>query len=439
MEPKTLRSTIQPAALQPKKWHNYARQFFSIKLMAFALLFGNSAWGQTITVDGNPGDWPAVLANNTVMIKGYKVDPVDDHADDKWTMGTQPVDPVSGWYWKQGNVNDKEDIGNTGYALLGHNLYFFADLHANNGDASIGLWLLKGGVKEAAGGTFTGTHEEGDLLVSLAFTNGHVTATPTIYRWTGGALTLVTVGPTVAGAATNGAPVASPWPYTPKKGSAGTYPETSFFEGFVNLDSLQGCCFNPCIGTFLFLTWESQAPHAAESDLVIGGGTTANLTARDTMVCSGNSVPLTGYPAGGTWSGYGVSGNTFNAAGIAPGTYTVSYWTITMGGCVASTTAIVTVKNCHCGCMRAGIAEEPDGYMIYPNPSNGTFDLYLPPLESDAVVEISDIYGRVVDKRAVPKNDIAQQTSYNLNLGAGIYVIRIEGNNIHYSDKIIVK
>lgn len=424
---------------QKSSWRNMTRRVSALMLTACALLFYNTASAQ-ITIDGNPGDWPGVLSDNTILVKGFKVDPVNDKSDDKFTMGSQQVDPISGWHWKEGNVNDKEDIGNTGFALIGHTLYFFADLHADNGDASVGLWLLKNGTTKAADGTFTGAHQEGDILVAALFTKGHVTATPTIYRWTGGALTQVTVGPNVAGAATNSVAVTAPFPYTPKQGSAGTYPATTFFEGFINLDSLQGT-FCPCFATFLYMTWESQSEHAALSDLVIGGGTIPTVTARDTSVCKGSTVPLIGFPAGGTWSGYGVVGNTFDATSLSPGCYTVSYWITGPFGCVGSTCIKVTVKKCGCGCMRGGlVATEPDGFTVYPNPSTGTFDMYLPALASDAVAEVVDIFGRVVDRRPISKSEIAQQLSYNLNnMSPGMYYIRVDNDDIHYSDKIMVK
>src|SRR5437868_5716984 len=64
-----------------------------------------------------------------------------------------------------------------------------------------------------------------------------------------------------------------------------------------------------------------------------------HVRARDTSVCAGATVPLTGSPSGGTWAGYGVSGSTFNAAGVSAGTYTVAYY-FASG---ASAKAIVTV------------------------------------------------------------------------------------------------
>ncbi|HEU4609932.1 MAG TPA: T9SS type B sorting domain-containing protein, partial [Chitinophagaceae bacterium] len=66
------------------------------------------------------------------------------------------------------------------------------------------------------------------------------------------------------------------------------------------------------------------------------------VTAEEKEVCEGGSVQLTASPAGGVWSGTGVTNGVFNAAGLAPGTYTVIY--NYSQGCTASDTATITVN-----------------------------------------------------------------------------------------------
>jgi hypothetical protein len=85
----------------------------------------------------------------------------------------------------------------------------------------------------------------------------------------------------------------------------------------------------------------------ASDDAVVTVKALPVVTATDNSVCSGSTVQLTGSPAGGTWSGGHINATTgvFNAAGLAPGTYTVTY-TVTSNGCTASDIAIVTVKTC---------------------------------------------------------------------------------------------
>ena len=69
-------------------------------------------------------------------------------------------------------------------------------------------------------------------------------------------------------------------------------------------------------------------------------------TADNKEVCEGATVDLTGSPSGGTWSGAHVTGSTFDATGVASGSYTVTYTVTDAFGCTGSTTATVTVKTC---------------------------------------------------------------------------------------------
>jgi hypothetical protein len=58
-------------------------------------------------------------------------------------------------------------------------------------------------------------------------------------------------------------------------------------------------------------------------------------------LCSGGaSITLAGTPAGGTWSGTGVTGNQFNPSA---GTQTVSY-SVTQNGCTGSASTTITVN-----------------------------------------------------------------------------------------------
>lgn len=60
--------------------------------------------------------------------------------------------------------------------------------------------------------------------------------------------------------------------------------------------------------------------------------------------CQGSAcVNLVGTPAGGTWSGTGVSGNQFCPNTSGPGTFTLTY-TITQNGCTFTATTTVTVN-----------------------------------------------------------------------------------------------
>ncbi|MFN6226782.1 MAG: T9SS type A sorting domain-containing protein [Bacteroidota bacterium] len=62
------------------------------------------------------------------------------------------------------------------------------------------------------------------------------------------------------------------------------------------------------------------------------------------LCVSASSISLSGLPAGGTWSGTGVSGSTFDPSVAGVGTHAVNYSVTITGGCVTDTTIDIEVK-----------------------------------------------------------------------------------------------
>lgn len=70
----------------------------------------------------------------------------------------------------------------------------------------------------------------------------------------------------------------------------------------------------------------------------------ANFTSSQSAICpEGGIITLTGTPANGTFSGTGVSGNTFNPSGFQQGLYAISYTATDNIGCVTTTTKTIHV------------------------------------------------------------------------------------------------
>ncbi|MFD2719489.1 gliding motility-associated C-terminal domain-containing protein [Hymenobacter monticola] len=59
---------------------------------------------------------------------------------------------------------------------------------------------------------------------------------------------------------------------------------------------------------------------------------------------AGASVALTAQPAGGTWSGPGMSGSTFNPAAAGPGTHTITYTVSDSLGCGVTSRQVVVTR-----------------------------------------------------------------------------------------------
>ncbi|MBI5372453.1 MAG: M36 family metallopeptidase [Sphingobacteriales bacterium] len=80
-------------------------------------------------------------------------------------------------------------------------------------------------------------------------------------------------------------------------------------------------------------------------------------------------VPLVGTPAGGSWSGIGVSGFNFIPGATAVGTYTLTYTYTNAAGCTSRDTTKVVVSDCP---ERIRLLRD-NAVILYPNPNSGQF------------------------------------------------------------------
>lgn len=111
----------------------------------------------------------------------------------------------------------------------------------------------------------------------------------------------------------------------------------------------------------------------------------------DTACTQGGSVTLSGEsPAGGTWSGTAVTGNSFDPLAAGVGMHTITYTYTDANGCSAMAIDSIWVDLC------SGISESLDAIIgLYPNPTNGEFTLQVSGT-SVVTVTIVDAIGQVV-------------------------------------------
>ena len=76
----------------------------------------------------------------------------------------------------------------------------------------------------------------------------------------------------------------------------------------------------------------------------VTSGAEYDLTELVSMGACNDPVTLQGYPAGGTFTGPGISGNTFNPGAAGPGTHTVTY-SHNISGCAASISRDILVTS----------------------------------------------------------------------------------------------
>jgi extracellular elastinolytic metalloproteinase len=98
-----------------------------------------------------------------------------------------------------------------------------------------------------------------------------------------------------------------------------------------------------------------------------------SVTVPSVVCVSDPAFTLTGSPAGGTWSGPGVSAGTFNPTAAGVGTHTVSY-AVTELGCTTTQTAIIRVNQCP---ERNRLLTDFEAVFVYPVPNNGTFSIRM--------------------------------------------------------------
>jgi len=143
-----------------------------------------------------------------------------------------------------------------------------------------------------------------------------------------------------------------------------------------------------------------------------------------------NSTPFAltgGSPAGGTYSGTGVSTNQFDPSVAGYGTFTLTYTFTDVNGCTDSNQQPITV-----GC--ANLEEElASGLSIYPNPTDGKLEIAL---ENDLLesVTIFDQTGRIVQQINFTGDNLIVDIS---QFASGVYSLVINTKNTSYKERII--
>jgi PKD repeat protein len=136
----------------------------------------------------------------------------------------------------------------------------------------------------------------------------------------------------------------------------------------------------------------------------------------DTMCRENSGAPITliGTPAGGTFSGPGVTGSVYDPAIAGVGTHTITYSYTDGNGCSSSVEVISVIQDC------AAITENGlDGVVLFPNPTDGQFT--ISGLEIGTEYEIFDNNGKLVAKGTVQSSEEKVEL---LDVETGIYHLR---------------
>ena len=131
-----------------------------------------------------------------------------------------------------------------------------------------------------------------------------------------------------------------------------------------------------------------------------------------------------GTPAGGVYSGTGVSAGNFDPAAAGAGSHTIVYMYTDSNGCVNSDSADIFVDIC------LGVQSVASNtFSVYPNPSGGQFVITMKYPAADAQLVILNDIGEKVYSEYFS----GSSKEIHCNLAGGIYTIRIvteKGNSI---------
>jgi len=153
-----------------------------------------------------------------------------------------------------------------------------------------------------------------------------------------------------------------------------------------------------------------------------------SLSATQTLMCSSDApVVLTGSPAGGNYSGPGVSGNSFNPS-VGAGNYAAVYSYTNTNGCSATGILNLAVSICTDIKTFAGAT----ALKVYPNPAKDHF-IVNAPLNSSVI--ITDALGKII---LIKEITTAEEKINISQFAKGIYFIEIQntGNEI-FRTKIV--
>lgn len=143
---------------------------------------------------------------------------------------------------------------------------------------------------------------------------------------------------------------------------------------------------------------------------------------QDTACTNANALVLSGgAPAGGVFSGTGVSGTTFNPSGLSAGAYPVTY-TYSDGTCSNAASEDIVLEIC------TDVHDiEAANWKLYPNPTSGTLNIATVNTTGEPVnIQVATADGRLVwNKHYNDTSNVFTQSIDMSTMQAGMYIVKI--------------
>jgi hypothetical protein len=169
----------------------------------------------------------------------------------------------------------------------------------------------------------------------------------------------------------------------------------------------------------------------------VAGGTNTSIGTAIDQSGNGNHATLNNLALSGTSSNY-VIGAASNCSGKVDVCHKGHTLSISSSALAAHLAHGDYVGSCS---SRPGHVEEnkvltAGVISVYPNPSNGNFNVVIPAAHTTASIIVMDITGRIVNQRNVIDNTGAPEL---FSLRAGIYVVKVVAGNESHVTKMIVE
>lgn len=280
-----------------------------------------------------------------------------------------------------------------------------------------------------AGGTFSGTNVSGGMFdpsggaqnITYTYTDGNGCTNSATENFPVNAAPTVTLA-SLADVCDNSGMVTL----------GGESPSGGTFSG----TGVSGNTFDPASGTqtitYTYTDGNGCTNNAAQLQTVHTAPVVTLSISMDTLCQEDATFTLSGEsPAGGTWSGPGVTGNTFDPMAAGAGVIPVTYIYTDSNSCAGSAVDSILVDLC----LGVAVLNGSD-FTMYPNPANNTVTLTLDNFTGTAVVRIISVDGKVV----LEQNATAPIVSFGVEqLAKGIYMVGVQTATGTSFQKLIVE
>jgi PKD repeat protein len=152
----------------------------------------------------------------------------------------------------------------------------------------------------------------------------------------------------------------------------------------------------------------------------------------DTICLNNGTITLNGFPAGGLFSGQGVSGNIFNPSTLGVGSYSVSYTYTDNNSCSNSVNKILYVV----GCTGILNIDESEVFTVFPNPAKEFIEIHATKKNIEFDVTIISLDGKIIYTQIL--NELNSKIPID-KLSDGTYFLRITNKESVFYKKVIIR